>query len=49
MAPYSSQVIKTLVDQYLDKDCFAVIEGGADVAIEIGKHPWDLICFTGST
>lgn len=49
MAPQSSQVMKTLVENYLDRDCFAVIEGGPEVAMEITKHPWDLICFTGST
>jgi aldehyde dehydrogenase (NAD+) len=42
-------MIKKLVDNYLDKDGFAVIEGGPEVAAEIGNHPWDLICFTGST
>lgn len=49
MGPYSSSAIKALIDNFLDKDCFAVIEGGIDVAIEITKQPWDLICFTGST
>jgi aldehyde dehydrogenase (NAD+) len=49
MAPHASAVMKTLVETYLDKDCFAVIEGGPEVAMEIQKHPFDLICFTGST
>ena len=49
MGPYSSNAIKALIDNYLDNDCFAVIEGGIEIAIEITKHPWDLICFTGST
>jgi aldehyde dehydrogenase (NAD+) len=49
MAPHASAVIKTLVEKYLDPDCFAVIEGGPEVAMEVQKHPFDLICFTGST
>ena len=49
MAPNSSRVIKELVEKYLDRECFAVIEGGPEVAAEIGNHYWDLICFTGST
>lgn len=49
MAPFSSKVIKDLVEKYLDKDCYAVIEGGMEVAIKISQYPWDLICFTGST
>lgn len=49
MAPCTSRVIKDLVEKYLDNDCFAVIEGGPEVAAQIGNYPWDLICFTGST
>lgn len=49
MAPNASRVLKELVDRYLDTSAYAVIEGGPEVAAEIGNHPWDLICFTGST
>eukprot|EP00347_Sterkiella_histriomuscorum_P016755 403351976 len=49
MAERSSAVIKAIVEKYLDKDCFAVIEGGPEVCIELQKHHVDLICFTGST
>ena len=49
MAPFASAAIKSLVENYLDKDCFTVIEGGVDVASQICNYPWDLICFTGST
>lgn len=49
MAPASSAVIKQLVDNYLDRDCFQVIEGGVEIAAKISNYPWDLICFTGST
>jgi aldehyde dehydrogenase (NAD+) len=48
-SPSSSSVIKELVDTYMDKDCFAVIEGGMEIAAKISSYPWDLICFTGST
>jgi aldehyde dehydrogenase (NAD+) len=49
MAPASSALIKILVDTYLDTDFYRVIEGGPEIASVIGDHPWDLICFTGST
>ncbi len=49
MSPYTSEAMKILIEKYLDKDCFKLIEGGVDVAIEITKQPFDLICFTGST
>ena len=49
LAPASSAVVVELVEKYLDKECFAVLEGGADVCIELQKHHVDLICFTGST
>lgn len=32
MAPNTSRVIKDLVEKYLDPECFAVIEGGPEVA-----------------
>ena len=35
MAPVSSAAIKKLVDNYLDPECFAVIEGGVEVASKI--------------
>lgn len=41
--------MEDLVNNYLDKDCFKVIQGGTDVAIAITQEPWDIICFTGST
>lgn len=49
LAPGSSKAIKNLVEKYLDNRFYRVIEGDVSVAIEITKHPWDLICFTGST
>ena len=42
-------MIKNLVENYLDRDCFTVIEGGPEIAARISNYPWDLICFTGST
>jgi aldehyde dehydrogenase (NAD+) len=49
MAPASSAAIKKLVEKYLDPACFAVIEGGIEIASKICNYKWDLICFTGST
>jgi len=49
MAPESSALMTKLVEKYLDQRFFRVIEGDVSVSIAISKHPWDLICFTGST
>lgn len=49
MAPHASACVKKLVENYLDKECFKVIEGGVEIASKICNYPWDLICFTGST
>jgi aldehyde dehydrogenase (NAD+) len=48
LAPNCSKVMVTLFEKYMDKDAFAVIEGGPKVATEILKFQWDFIVFTGS-
>jgi len=49
MSPKSSNIIQKIVQKYLDNDCYRVILGDVNVSIQIGKYPFDLICFTGST
>ena len=49
MSPKSSGIIQKIVQKYLDNDCYRVILGDVNVSIQIGKFPFDLICFTGST
>lgn len=48
IAPHSSKVMADLVNNYLDKSCYAVIEGGVEVSKTITTFPFDLIIFTGS-
>lgn len=48
LAPHSSNVLKKLLDLYLDKECYRAIEGGVQVASLITTLPFDLIIFTGS-
>lgn len=48
MSPTAASVIHKLVDKYLDSRCFRVLEGDVRVSIEVTKHKFDLICFTGS-
>jgi len=40
--------MKQLFEQYMDKDCFKVLEGGVEVAKAITTKRFDLIIFTGS-
>jgi aldehyde dehydrogenase (NAD+) len=48
MSPYSSKLMKQILDESLDKSYYRCIEGGAEVAIEITSSKFDLIIFTGS-
>ena len=49
MAPESSAAMAKLVKNYLDNECYIILEGGPDVAVAMNKLKLDLICFTGST
>lgn len=49
LAPRTAAVMEKLVHNYLDPDCFRVINGDAEVSKEIGQQQFDIICFTGST
>lgn len=49
LAKSCSKVIEKLVDRYLDKKAYKVIEGGVEVSKEITTKPFDLIVFTGSS
>ena len=49
LSPHSSNAIQKLVEKYLDRDCFEVVQGGPEIAAKISTYKWDLICFTGST
>ncbi|CAG2105821.1 unnamed protein product, partial [Medioppia subpectinata] len=45
----TEHLIRELIPQYLDNDCYHVITGGPDVTTELLKHKFDYIFFTGST
>ncbi len=45
----SSLIIKEIFDNYLDKTCFSVMLGDAQVAIELLTYPFDHIFYTGSS
>jgi len=49
LAPHTSKVLKELFEKYLDKECFRLVEGKAEVAKAITRLPFDKIVFTGST
>lgn len=48
LSPSTSNVLKSLFEKYLDKDCYQVIEGKAEIAAKITTYPFDLIIYTGS-
>jgi aldehyde dehydrogenase (NAD+) len=45
----SSLIIKEIFDNYLDKNCFNVMLGDAQIAIELLAYPFDHIFYTGSS
>ena len=49
MSSESSKMMRYIVENYLDNDCYKVVEGGAEVSIACTQAKWDLICFTGSS
>lgn len=49
VSPNTEQLMAKLLPQYLDKDCYHVITGGADVASQVLSERFDLVFFTGST
>ncbi len=49
MTPETSALIARLIPNYLDKELFAVVEGGKDEVTEVLKKKFDLIFFTGGT
>ena len=42
-------MMKKLVETYMDKNAFAVINGGPELGKKMNVQKFDLICFTGST
>lgn len=48
MAPETSKVVKVLVNNYLDNECYKVEEGGLETIVSLLEQKWDLIQFTGS-
>lgn len=49
LAPNTSNLLAKLFKDYLDPDCYAVVEGGAKVAEAIINEKFDHIIFTGSS
>lgn len=49
LTPHTSALMATLVRQVFSADEFSVVLGGADVAQEFSKLPFDHLFFTGST
>ena len=49
MVPAVSKVMKEMVSDTFDDHYITVIEGGIETNIELLKHPFDYIFFTGST
>lgn len=46
-SPASSSAMAKLIKQYLDPDCFDVVEGGREAITAVLEQRWDVIFFTG--
>jgi len=49
LSPFTSKVLRQMFDEHMDPRFYRVIEGKIEVAKELTKQKFDLICFTGST
>lgn len=47
LSPKTSHALTTLIDRYLDRRAFAVVQGGAKETGELLKQPFDHIFYTG--
>ena len=48
LAPLTGALLQKLSSQYLDRECFHVLNGDTQVNIELLQHRFDYIFFTGS-
>ena len=48
VTPNTSALIKRLLENYVDNDCVAVVEGGVAETTELLKHKYDHIFYTGN-
>ncbi|KAI1280819.1 Aldehyde dehydrogenase family 3 member B1 [Halotydeus destructor] len=48
LAPHSSKILADLLPQYLDKDCYHVVEGGPAETQSLLSENFDYIFYTGS-
>jgi len=48
IAPKTSSILERLIPEYLDQDCFAVVEGGSAVVEHLMTERFHKIFFTGS-
>nr|BAC30840.1 unnamed protein product [Mus musculus] len=48
VAGSTANVMASLLPKYLDKECYPVVTGGADVANQLLQERFDLVFFTGS-
>lgn len=47
VSPATSALMASLIPQYVDAEALAVVEGDAEVAAQLLKHPFDHIFYTG--
>ena len=48
LTPHSAEVIKKIVDEFLDNDSYKVVLGGPEIAAELTDYKWDHITYTGN-
>jgi len=48
MSPYSAAVMVRILEQALDPDSYAIVNGGVEETTELLKHKWDKIMYTGN-
>ncbi|KAI9296609.1 aldehyde dehydrogenase 3A2 [Neoconidiobolus thromboides FSU 785] len=49
LAPNSAAIIKLILEEALDSDCYAVLSGAKEITTTILKFKWDFILYTGNS
>jgi len=49
LVPHSTAVIVKYFREFMDPDCYRILQGGPDIAMKLMEQRWDHVFFTGSS
>ena len=48
LVPHSTSVIIKYFREFMDSDCYRILQGGPDIAMKLMEQRWDHVFFTGA-